>query len=149
MPILAMTRLRLKSYRVLPRFLWVNEQAIAQLRTAPGFLRGKLLGEPNLAMWTATLWDSQESLRAFYLTGVHKRLMPELAGFACEAISGHIAFDLAELPPWAVIHEELCRMGRLSPGVSEPNENYRNRIIAPPSFTLLTRPVPPKHAAFR
>ena len=147
MRILAMTRLRLKSYRVLPRFIWVNEQAIAQLRGSPGFLRGKLLGEPNLTMWTATLWDSEDRLRAFYLSGTHRRLMPELAGFACEAISGHIVYDSAELPPWPFIHEELRRMGRLSAGVTEPNDNHRNRIVVAPRFTLLTRPASPKHPA--
>jgi hypothetical protein len=52
MPILAMTRLRLKSIRLIPRFISANERAVAQLRTAPGFLRGKLLAELNLAMWT-------------------------------------------------------------------------------------------------
>ena len=147
MPVLAMTRLRLKSYRVLPRFIWVNERAVAQISSAPGFLRGKLLAEPNLAMWTATLWDSEESLRGFYLRGAHRKLMPELGGFVCEAIAGHIVYDSAELPPWKAIHEELCRVGRLSAGVTEPNDDHRNRIVAAPRFTFLTRPVEPKQLA--
>lgn len=54
MPILSMTRLRLKSIKLVPRFMWANEPAVAQLRTAPGFLRGNLLAELNLAMWTAS-----------------------------------------------------------------------------------------------
>jgi hypothetical protein len=145
MPILAMTRLRLKSPWLLPRFLYLNEFAVAQLRKAPGFLRGKLLAEPNLAMWTASLWNSEESMREFYLAGAHKLLMGRLNEFGCEAIAGHIGYDSAELPSWQFVHEQLRKAGRFNGGLSEPSESHRNRTVAGPKFTFLTRPLSRKN----
>lgn len=143
MPILAMTRFRLKSIWLLPQFMRASELAVAQLRIAPGFLRAKLLAEPNLAMWTASLWRSEDSMRAYYLTGAHRKLMPELADLACEAIAGHAESESCELPSWRIIHAELCRVGRFSEALSEPSERHRDRDVTPPKFTFLTRPVTP------
>jgi hypothetical protein len=143
MSILAMTRLRLKSIGLFPRFIWANEAVIAQLRAAPGFLRGKLLAEPSLAMWTASLWLSEESMRAFYLSGAHRGLMPRLKDFACEATVGHISYESSELPSWQFVHEELCKAGRYSDMLSEANDDHRNRIVARPKFAFLTRQLRP------
>jgi hypothetical protein len=139
MPILSMTRLRLKSIKLVPQFMWASETAVPQLRTASGFLCGKFLAELNLAMWTASLWFSGENMRAFYLSGAHRSLMPKLKDFACEAMVGHIIYDSSELPSWQFIYEELCKEGRYSDALSEPSDNHRNRNVAPPKFTLLTR----------
>ena len=139
MPTLAMTRLRLKSVWLFPRFIWASEAAVAQLRMAPGFLRGKLLAESNLAMWTASLWLSEENIRAFYLSGAHRTLMSKLSDFACEAIVGQISYEYSELPSWQFIYEELCRVGRYSDALSEPSENHNNRKVARPRFPILIR----------
>jgi hypothetical protein len=139
MPILAMTRLRLKSIQLVPRFIWENEAVVAQLRSAPGFLRGKLRADLNLGMWTASLWLSDEHMRAFYLNGVHRRVMPKLREFACEAIFGHTSYEFSELPPWQFIYEELCRVGRYSDALSEPSDNHHNRKVARPRFPFLIR----------
>ena len=85
--------------------MWASETAVAQLRTAPGFLRGKLLAELNLAMWTASLWLSEENMRAFYLSGAHRTLMPKMRDFACVTIVGHICYESSELPSWQFIYE--------------------------------------------
>jgi hypothetical protein len=144
MAILAMTRLRLKSIGLFPRFIWANEAVIAQLRAAPGFLRGKLLAEPILVMWTASLWLSEESMRAFYLNGDHRAVMPRLGDFASEAIVGHIGYGSSELPSWQFIYENLCKVGRCSDALlSEPNDDHRNRIVARPKFAFLTRQLRP------
>ncbi len=140
MPVLAMTRLRLKSVRLLPRFIWASEAAVDRLRTAPGFLRGKLLAELNLAMWTASLWHSEEGMRAFYLSGAHRALTPKLREFACESIVGHVPYESSELPSWQFIYENLCKVGRYSDALlSEPSDNHRNRNVTRPRFAFLAR----------
>jgi hypothetical protein len=127
-----------------PRFIWANEAVIAQLRAAPGFLRGKLMAEPSLAMWTASLWLSEESMRAFYLSGDHRAVMPRLGDFAAEAFVGHISYESSELPSWQFICENLCKVRRYSNALlSEPNDDHRNRIVARPKFAFLTRQLRP------
>ena len=102
-------------------------------------MRGKLLAEPILVMWTASLWLSEESMRAFYLSGDHRVVMPKLKDFACEAIVGHIDYGSSELPSWQFIYENLCKVGRYSDALlSEPNDDHRNRIVARPKFAFLT-----------
>jgi heme-degrading monooxygenase HmoA len=48
-----------------------TQQAFSQIRTSEGFLKGKALSTPTLAMWTMSLWESEAALQAFYLTGSH------------------------------------------------------------------------------
>jgi hypothetical protein len=66
MPILALTRLKLKSARLLPKFGIENEVTVKQIRVAKGFLAGKTLLEPNLGAWTTTLWDNKENMKVYY-----------------------------------------------------------------------------------
>jgi hypothetical protein len=144
MPILALTRLKLKSARLLPKFVIENEAAVKQLRVAKGFIAGKTLAEPNLGMWTTTLWDNEENMRAYYISGAHKDLMPKLVDYACEAVTTHIDYPHNDLPSWAFSHEQLTTKGRFSTILKNPTPDHQNHVIAFPKITIFTRPIKPK-----
>jgi hypothetical protein len=78
MGVLSMTRIKLRSIRLLPPFLAQQEAAVKQLRSARGFIKGKALIDTSLATWTLVLWDGAEDMRAYYLSGAHRELMPKL-----------------------------------------------------------------------
>ncbi len=78
-------------------------------------------------------------MRAFYLRGPHRVLMPKAKDFASEAIVGHMNYESSEFPPLQFIFEELCNAGRYIDVLSEPSDDHRNQVIARPKFTLLTR----------
>lgn len=144
MPVLAMTRLKLKSARLLPKFILENETAVKQLKTAKGFICGKTLAEPSLGMWTTTLWDSEENMRAYYISDAHSKLMPKLSHYACEAVTTHISFDEKKLPSWGFVHEQLSSKGRFSTVLKEPSQDHLNCFIKFPKITIFTRPLKPK-----
>lgn len=142
---LSITRLRLHSPFLLPRFLVQNEKAVRQLVRSKGFLQGTLLPEASLAMWTATLWASEEDIRSFYLSGKHKELLPSLSDFACESQVVHMPYDSDRLPSWTWAYEQLSTNGRFSKALKRPSENHIKGFIPAPKFTFLTRPLKPKH----
>ena len=50
-------------------------RAARQAKTAPGNLAVSLLADSNFAFWTRTLWNDQDAMRAFMLSGAHRRMM--------------------------------------------------------------------------
>ncbi len=145
MPALSMTRLKLKSAGLLPKFIIENETAVKQLKTAKGFICGKTLAELSLGMWTTTLWDSEENMRNYYTSGGHRELMPKLSQYASEAVTTHISYDQKELPSWAFVHEQLSAKGRFSTALKDPSQDHLNKIIKFPKITIFTRPLKPRN----
>lgn len=140
MAYLSMTRLKLKSVIYLLPFSIQNEQVIRQLRTSHGFLKGKELATPSLSMWTATLWNSLEDLRAFYLSGSHKEAMKNINQWSSEAVSGHQEVDSNELPDWDNIRLQLLNVGHFA-NLKEPSFAHQKGIILKPRFILTTRDI--------
>lgn len=144
MPILAITRLKLKSLSMMPKFLFENEAAVKQIRIAKGFLTGKTLAEPNRGMWSATLWDNEENMRNYYTTAAHLALMPKLVEYACEAATTHIPYPGDTLPSWSFCHEQLMEKGRFADVLNQPTDDHINQFISAPKVTFFTRPLKPK-----
>lgn len=109
----SITRLRLRSPWLLPLFLWYAVRSQAQARASDGCLAVQV-NNFHGAFWTLTLWRDQAALRAFMLSGAHRRAMPKLAGWCDEASLAHWNQDGAELPSWTEAAERLGREGRCS-----------------------------------
>ena len=143
MPYLSMTRLKLKSVIYLLPFGIQNEQVIRQIRTSHGFLKGKELAALDLSMWTATLWDSQESIKAFYFSSFHKDAMKNISVWASEAVTARREIDsFQELPSWEEIRNELMKAGHFTP-LQDTSSAHNTKIITKPSPILLTRLLSP------
>lgn len=115
MPIIAITRLRLRGFRYLLPFVWRSRQSARQAQRAPGFIMGRLYGDPrHLTFWTATVWESESAMRAYRGSGAHHRVMPKLAHWCDEAAVAHWEQAACEVPS---PDEMLARMranGRIS-----------------------------------
>jgi hypothetical protein len=111
MPVVSLTRLRLRSLRFVPRFFWMNEASVRQLARANGFRGAKLLWDRHLTFWTASLWDSDAAMRAFRDTDAHRRAMPKLMRWCDEAAVARMA-DAGVLPTWPEAHFLLRTQGR-------------------------------------
>jgi hypothetical protein len=57
MPFVSITRLRVRSWRYLPRFLVGSVAALLQARRTPGNLSASVLRDAHLAFWTRTVWS--------------------------------------------------------------------------------------------
>ncbi len=129
MPFISVTRLRLKSHRHLPRFIWLTIQAQLQARKSPGFLAADYLRDHNLAFWTKTLWKDEASMKAFMTTGAHLRAIPALKAMCDEASGASWVQD--EAPTWQGAHEKLQESARYV-FVENPSANQLANRSDPP-----------------
>jgi hypothetical protein len=84
-PVVSLTRLRLRSPRVLPSFAPATSRSSRQARRAPGVLGGAVLADRRLTSWTPTARASEEAMRACRRGGPHGAVMPRLLHWCDEA----------------------------------------------------------------
>ena len=132
MTFVAITRLRLRSWRFFPGVLWHTLRSFWQVRSAPGNRGVRLLREPNNTFWTCTLWSDEAAMRAFMTAGSHRKAMAKLVDWCDEASVVQWQQDDAEPPPWPEAHRRMQGEGRPSK-VRYPSEaQKRFEIPAPP-----------------
>jgi hypothetical protein len=137
----SITRLHIRSPWFLPRFIWLNEKVVGQIRTAPGFQSGRLVGDLGLSFWTLTLWDEVASMRAFRDTGAHRHVMPKLI-YWCDEASVAQWPDRPDLPSWTEAHAWMKEHGRPNK-VRHPSPRHATLDIPPPRSNA-SRPISPK-----
>ena len=114
MPVISITRLRLRSLQYLPAFAWYTWQSKRQLTRSPGFVSGTLGSAPGLAFWTATAWSDEASMKSYRDTAWHKRAMPRLLTWCDEAAVARWTQDTATLPDRGQMLERMKAAGRTS-----------------------------------
>ena len=132
MPLVSITRLRVRSFRHLPAFLFGSLRSAREAKNASGNLAVSVLSDANLAFWTRTLWDNERSMRAFMVAPAHRRVMPKLLQWCDEAavthwlqgspenlqgrssLGGAIAFRNSAAENDAAIDPEMSGMRRIS-----------------------------------
>ena len=143
MPHLTITRLKLKSAPQIPAFLKANEPTFEQVVRAEGFLAGKALLDFSGAAWTQTLWEKPENMKAFYLSGEHRKLMGSLNEFACEASTRSVELPDSRLPSWWAACKMLQQEARYSAILREPTTMHQQQKTPTLWFPLLSRPLRP------
>jgi heme-degrading monooxygenase HmoA len=114
MPFVSVTRLRVRSWRYLPQFVWQALKTGRQAERAAGFMAGSLLREAKNAFWTVTVWEDESLMRAYRNAGAHREVMPRLLEWCDEASIAHWNQDGAALPDWQEAHRRMLAEGRLS-----------------------------------
>jgi hypothetical protein len=140
MAFVSITRLRLRSMLLLPRFIWLNERVVRQIRKSPGFREGRILIDAHLTLWTITSWDSEAQMRAYRDEGAHRAVMPKLAAWCDEASVARFA-DRADLPTWDEAHAQMVSSGRAS-RVRHPSPNHAALNFPPVRWRRHRRLVP-------
>jgi heme-degrading monooxygenase HmoA len=73
------SRLPLRSYRTIPRFLGLTASVARQLEATPGLVGYSLLAQPvRKTFWTLSAWTDQDALNAFARTMPHLAVMGKL-----------------------------------------------------------------------
>jgi len=121
MPLISVTRLRVRSWRFLPAFLFRALRIGRQARKAKGNLAVRIFNDRRRAFWTCTCWDSESSMKDFMLAAPHGTAMRKLLNWCDEAALVHWTQDNDELPSWAEAHKRMLRYGRPSK-VNHPSE---------------------------
>jgi len=131
MPLVSITRLRVRSFRYLPAFVVYSLRVARQAKSASGNLAVSLLGELNFAFWTRTLWTDERAMRGFMVSGAHRSVMPQLLDWCDEAAVTHWTQESLDPPTWPEVHRRMLKDDRPSP-VNHPSEGQRRFEIPPP-----------------
>ena len=146
MAMISLTRLRVRSLRYMPGFLWYTYQSKRQLTPSPGFLDGTLATAPSWTFWTITAWADEASMKRFRDTSWHKAAMPRLLDYCDEASLARWTQDTAELPAAAALVERLKSGGRTSKVRHPTPEHAAGQTVPdgqPPTPRLRIRPGTP------
>ena len=114
MPLMAVTRLRIRSYRFLVPFLWQAWRSFRQAKQAASNLGAKLRRADGLAFWTLTAWQDEAAMHAYRSARPHRDAMPKLLEWCDEAAVAHWHQASAELPGWETAERRLVECGRVS-----------------------------------
>jgi Domain of unknown function (DUF3291) len=147
MPLVSITRLRVRSFRYLPAFLLGSLRSAREAKNASGNLAISMLSDAHLAFWTRTLWTDERAMRAFMFAPAHRAVMPKLLQWCDEAAVTHWLQEVLEPPSWQETHRRLQQEGRASK-VDYPSEAQLRFSIPPPKTTRqLTLKSPPRARA--
>jgi hypothetical protein len=131
MPLVSVTRLRIRSWLYFPAFLYGAIRTARQARAAEGNLAARILRDARLTWWTCTAWDSEASMRKFMLATPHGPAMLKLRKWCDEASVLHWTQPDPTLPSWKEAHRRMQREGRMSK-VDRPSPNHAAMVITPP-----------------
>ena len=131
MPVVSITRLRVRSWRYLLPFIFFAARSSRQARAAEGNLRVALLRDARSTFWTCTIWESEAAMRSFMLSGPHRQAMPRLLNWCDEAALVHWSQDTDRQPDWGEAHARLQREGRRSK-VKQPSPAHQAYEIRAP-----------------
>ncbi len=131
MAFVSLTRLRIRSLRFMPLFAIHTWTTFRQVRKSSGFQAGAVLPDAHRTFWTLTAWNSEESMRAYMISGSHKRAMPHLMHWCDEASVAHWQQDDSALPSWPEADTRMRETGRVSK-VLHPSPNHQSLAYEPP-----------------
>lgn len=130
----SITRLRVRSWRFMPRFVLYTFRTLWQCKRAPGFLDGLLLADRKFTFWTMTLWQDQSSMNGFMARGEHLKAMPKLLVWWDEASVVHWVQDNPAMPNWNEADRRMRKQGRASK-VRNPSTFHATLSFAEPRTT--------------
>ena len=114
MPLVSITRLRIRSWRFLLPFAVYSQRSVAQARKSPGFLSGWVGSSGNRAFWTVTVWTDEAAMKRFRDTGVHKTSMPKMLDWADEGAMARYEQVETDPPTGPEAQAALSSRGRTS-----------------------------------
>ena len=114
MPLIAVTRLRVRSWRYMAPFAWYAVRSRSQALHAPGNLGVAVRRSEGLTFWTVTAWTDESAMAAYRIAPPHRTVLPELRIWCDEASLAHWEQDSADLPNWETAEKRMAESGRLS-----------------------------------
>jgi hypothetical protein len=113
MPLVSLTRLRLRGFRYLLQFGWQSHRISRQAEHAPGFVAGQVYADPlRLTFWTVTVWENEAAMRGFRASGAHQAVMPRLGHWCDEASVAHWNQPGSKVPETSIALRRMQAEGR-------------------------------------
>jgi hypothetical protein len=132
MPVVSITRIRVRSWAYLPAFFVQTLRIARQAARADGSLEVALLRVRGITFWTITSWSSESSMKAFMHATPHGPTMRKLLEWCNEAALVHWTQAGTELPSWEEAHARIQQEGRPSK-VNHPSPAHTAHAFPAPA----------------
>ena len=128
MPLVSVTRLRLRSIVFLLPFALRASRITSQAMKTPGCRGTRTRKTRGLAFWTLTVWDDAKSMHSFVANAPHREAIPKLSKWCDEASVAHWTQDSGAMPEWSVATHALVETGRLLRVVRPSDAHMKGQI---------------------
>jgi hypothetical protein len=135
MPLISVTRIRIRSIWLMPKFIWFSIKSLKQARKSNGIIEARVFNDARLTYWTCSIWESKEQMLGYMKSGAHKKAMPHLQHWCNEARTGHTIIEGSAFPSALEIKNILLEHGRPSK-VNQPTEDHLKGIFPDPVFKV-------------
>jgi heme-degrading monooxygenase HmoA len=131
MPVIVVTRLRLKDPALLEEFFTAAVASLEQAKGSDGNVGADVLADANNTWWTLTAWQERGLMRAFVGTDPHKSTMARLDDWCDEATFVDWEQASADLPDWPTGYRRLVADGQVA-SLTHPSDAHETRAFPPP-----------------
>ena len=131
MPLIVITRLRLKDPALFDQFFAAAVAVVEQATKSEGNLGADVLADANHTYWTRTAWQGREQMDAFVGALPHLHTMDRIADWCDEATFTDWEQAGADLPDWQTSYRRLVAEGKAA-SLTEPTDAHQTREFPPP-----------------
>ena len=131
MPVIVVTRLRLKDPAVQDEFFTAAVAAIEQAQKSAGNLGVDALGDANNTWWSVTAWQDRDPMLAFVRSDPHRGISQRLDHFCDEATFVDWEQASPDLPDWQTNWRHLTADGTAAT-LTQPSPANATRAFPPP-----------------
>jgi len=131
MPVIVVTRLRLKDPALADEFFADAVVAIEQAQKSAGNLATDALADADNAWWTVTAWQERRLMHAYVRTEPHQSIRARLDRFCDEATFVDWEQESPDLPDWQTNWRHLVADGTVAE-LTSPSAAHRTRDFPPP-----------------
>ena len=131
MPVIVVTRLRLKDPALLDEFFTAAVAAIEQAQKSDGNLGVGALADANNAWWSVSAWTERRPMQAFVDTQPHLDISKRLDHFCDEATFVDWEQDSPDLPDWQTSWRHVTADGKVAE-LTHPSDANQTRAFPPP-----------------
>ena len=134
MPVIVVTRLRLKDPALLDEFFTDAVAAIEQAQKSEGNLGADALADADNAWWTVSAWQERVLMEAFVNGEPHLGVTARLDHYCDEATFVDWEQDSPDLPDWQTSWRHLVADGQAAE-LSDPSAANQTRAFPAPVET--------------
>jgi hypothetical protein len=131
MPVIVVTRLRLKDPALLDEFFTDAVAAVEQAQKSEGNLGADALADANNAWWSVSAWRERGTMQAFVSNEPHLSISARLDHFCDEATFVDWEQESPDLPDWQTSWRHLIADGEVAE-LTHPSPANQARAFPPP-----------------
>ena len=131
MPVIVVTRLRLKDPALLDEFFTAAVAAIEQAQKSAGNLGADALADANNAWWSVSSWSGRDPMRAFVNSEPHLGISSRLDHFCDEATFVDWEQASPALPDWQTNWRHITTDGQAAT-LTQPSAANATLAFPPP-----------------